>query len=141
MVGRMPRLINRSPAESKSTTLSLGRARASPRAKDAWPPIAGSPTGASRLGRVLITAQCRPPRPGTTMASPRWVWKIRSMSAVANTISPLPVLPIEAVVLVGHEHRHGPARPPGLLERDRDARGIRRGLDEIVGDAEGMEEA
>jgi len=45
------------------------------------------------------------------------------------------------MVLVGHQHRDRPLRAPGLLERDGDARGVGRGLDEVVGDAEGVEEA
>src|SRR5258708_2808605 len=134
----MPRLISRSPSESKSTTRSAGRARARPSAKPACPPIAGSPTGTSRVGRVLICAQCRPPRPGTTMASPRWGWKIRSMSAVWNKGA---LLAVEPVVLVGHQDRDRPLRAARLLERDGDARGVGRGLDQVVGDAEGVEEA
>src|SRR5258708_7809164 len=122
----MPRLISRSPSESKSTTRSAGRARARPSAKPACPPIAGSPTGTSRVGRVLICAQCRPPRPGTTMASPRWGWKIRSMSAVWNKGA---LLAVEPVVLVGHQDRDRPLRAARLLDRDGDARGVGRGLD------------
>src|SRR5690242_2807264 len=138
----MPRLIRRSPSESKSTTRSAGRARARPSAKPACPPIAGSPSGTSRPGRVLILVQCGPPRPGTTMASPRWALKMRSMSAVWNTrAASWWSLAIEPVVLVGHQHRDRPLRAAGLLERDGDARRVGRALDEVVGDAEGVEEA
>src|SRR6266446_9136200 len=137
-VARMPRLISRSPSESKRTMRSAGRARARPSANPACPPIAGSPTGTSRFGRVLICAQCRAPRPGTTMASPRWAWKTRSMSAVWNKGA---LLAVEPVILVGHEHRHRPLRAPRLLERDGDARRVGRGLDQVIGDPEGIQEA
>src|SRR5262249_4320674 len=50
-----------------------------PSANAAWPPIARSPTGTSRLGRGEISARCRPPRPGTTiwrLSCASWTWVI-----------------------------------------------------------------
>ena len=72
-----------SPSESNSTIFSSGCASASPIANEACPPMAGSPSGRSRLGLSLISTQCRPPRPGTTMALPRWRLKAFKISAVS----------------------------------------------------------
>src|SRR5215813_8381411 len=99
--------------------------------------MAGSPNGTSRLDCVLRDTQCRPPLPGTTIASPRYCWKISSISAVRNMTTSIglsaapgycvpqlgpPVwrvghrknyaLAIEAVVFITHQHGD---RPVGLL--------------------------
>ena len=71
-----------SPSESNSTTRRSGCASARPSAKPACPPIAGSPSGTSSVSRVESFTQCRPPRPGTTIASPRCSANTFSSSAV-----------------------------------------------------------
>src|SRR5262245_46547415 len=127
-----------SPSESKRTIFRSGRASARPSAKEACPPMAGSPSGRSRFGCWLMWTQCRPPRPGITIALPLWALNTFSSSAVSIMgVSS----PGEAVILVRHQHRHRPLRFPRFLERDRDARRVAVTLDQVVVDAEGIEEA
>ena len=52
MVGRAPMPMSTSPSESNSTTRCCGWASARPRAKDAWPPMAGSPRGKVAVGLI-----------------------------------------------------------------------------------------
>src|SRR5687767_13539146 len=134
----MPSPISTSPSESNSTTRRSGCASARPKANEACPPIAGSPRGTSRFGLVLIVVQCRPPRPGTTIASPRCWLKTLSSSAVSIMTR---LLAIETVVLVAHQHGDGPVHLARLLERDGDAWRIGIALDQVIVDVERVEEA
>src|SRR3954467_6389594 len=131
-------LICRSPSESNSTTLRCGSAIARPNANPQWPPIAGSPSGRS-VGVSLILIQCLPPRPETTIASPRCFANAFNISAVSNIDRSL--FRHEAVILVADEHRHRPLRGLRFLECDVDARSVGVALDEVVVDVERVQEA
>src|SRR5947208_10426495 len=134
----MPRLIRMSPSESNSTNLRSGRARASPKPKPACPPIAGSPSGASRSGLEVCSTQYRPPRPGTTSASPRWGRKTSSASAMRIMASSPSA--VEAVIFVPDQHDNRPSGALGLLEGGGDAAGVGVALDEVVIETERHQE-
>src|SRR6187397_2300093 len=87
----------------------------------------------------LMVIQCLPPRPEITMASPRCLAKILSMSAVLNIAFPL--FRAEAVVFVADEYRHRPLVLCRFLEGNVDARGVGVVLDEVIVDVEGIQEA
>src|SRR5215211_6601959 len=145
MVAKAPIPISTSPSESKRTTFLFGCANARPRPNDACPPIAGSPRGASRVGLVLTFTQCRPPRPGITIASPRYCWKTLSNSAVwiiSNLHRPYRfALAIEAVIFVAYKHSNRPLGLLRLLKSHRNSRGVLVVFHQIIVNAKRIDEA
>src|SRR3546814_8777841 len=134
----MPRLISRSPSESSRMILLSGCARARPKAKPAWPPIAGSPNAASYVSISLIFAQCGEPRPEMTIASFRWAAMAFSASAVCIMAgSPSAV---ETVEFVADQDHHRPLRLLRLGEGDADPVGVGVALDQIAVEAQGVAE-